>query len=54
MFITHNLQVASQICDDVVVMYRGSEVEAGPPGKIFGNPLNSYTKSLVEAILGVH
>ena len=31
MFITHDLSVASQICSEVAVMYRGSVVETGPP-----------------------
>lgn len=53
-FITHDLRVASQICDDVLVMHRGSVVESGPPSRIFGNPANTYTRSLVAAIPGLH
>lgn len=53
-FITHDLRVASQICDDVLVMHRGSVVESGPPSQIFGNPANTYTRSLVAAIPGLH
>jgi len=49
-FITHDLRVASQICDDILVMYRGSIVEKGTPEQIFGNPKNSYTRRLVSAI----
>jgi len=53
-FITHDLQVASQICDDVLVMHRGTVVESGLPSRIFGNPANAYTRGLVAAIHGLH
>jgi len=52
-FITHDLRVASQICDNLLVMHRGSVVESGPPSRIFGNPSNDYTRSLVAAIPGL-
>ncbi|MFV0474079.1 MAG: ABC transporter ATP-binding protein, partial [Pikeienuella sp.] len=52
-FITHDLRVASQICDEVIVMHRGRVVEAGPPARIFRNPQEEYTRQLVAAIPGV-
>ncbi|MDH6232298.1 peptide/nickel transport system ATP-binding protein [Mesorhizobium soli] len=51
-FITHDLRVASQICDEVAVMYKGSIVEYGPPSKIFRAPTHDYTQRLVSAIPG--
>lgn len=51
-FITHDLRVASQICDDVLVMHKGNVVEHGPPSQIFRNPQNDYTRQLVDAIPG--
>jgi len=51
-FITHDLRVASQICDDIAVMYRGEVVEFGPPSQIFRNPGHVYTQKLVSAIPG--
>ncbi|WP_339115423.1 ABC transporter ATP-binding protein [Thioclava sp. GXIMD2076] len=52
-FITHDLRVASQICDDILVMHRGKMVEYGPPSQIFRNPSHDYTRNLVSAIPGL-
>ncbi|SDX64605.1 ABC transporter ATP-binding protein [Roseicitreum antarcticum] len=51
-FITHDLRVASQICDDIVVMHKGKIVEQGPPSQIFTNARSAYTRELVAAIPG--
>ncbi|ULJ72339.1 ABC transporter ATP-binding protein [Rhizobium gallicum] len=51
-FITHDLRVASQICDEVAVMYKGEIVEYGPPSQIFRAPYHDYTRKLVSAIPG--
>ncbi len=51
-FITHDLRVASQICDEIAVMQRGKIVECGPPSQIFLNPQSAYTRELVAAIPG--
>lgn len=51
-FITHDLRVASQICDEIAVMHRGQIVEHGPPSQIFLNPKSAYTRELVSAIPG--
>ena len=51
-FITHDLRVASQICDEIAVMHRGKIVEHGPPSQIFINPRSAYTRELVAAIPG--
>ena len=51
-FITHDLRVASQICDEIAVMHRGQIVERGPPSQIFLNPKSAYTRELVAAIPG--
>ncbi len=51
-FITHDLRVASQICDEIAVMYKGEVVEQGPPSQIFRAPIHDYTRRLVSAIPG--
>ncbi|MCB1470704.1 MAG: ABC transporter ATP-binding protein, partial [Rhizobiaceae bacterium] len=51
-FITHDLRVASQICDQVIVMSRGRVVEAGTAMQIFRNPRETYSRQLVQAIPG--
>lgn len=52
LFITHDLRVAAQVCDAVIVMYHGEVVEHGAPGQIFQNPQHPYTQRLIEAIPG--
>ncbi len=48
--ITHDMGVISDICDRVMVMYRGDVVEVGTTRKILGNPDHPYTKSLISAV----
>ncbi len=48
--ITHDMGVISDICDRVMVMYRGDVVEIGPTQKILGNPDHPYTRSLISAV----
>ncbi len=52
LFITHDLRVAAQICDDVVVMQHGRVVEQGPAGEILTRPQQAYTRQLLEAAPG--
>jgi peptide/nickel transport system ATP-binding protein len=47
LFITHDLGVIAEIADDVLVMYRGEEVEYGRVLDIFSNPKHPYTKGLL-------
>ncbi|MCY1195885.1 Glutathione import ATP-binding protein GsiA [compost metagenome] len=51
-FITHDLRVAAQICDHLLVMHRGRVVEQGPPAQIFDAPQDAYTRQLIAAMPG--
>lgn len=53
-FITHDLRVAAQICNAVVVMHKGRIVEYGRPSQIFEAPQNPYTQQLIAAVPGKH
>lgn len=52
LFITHDLRVAAQICDDVLVMQRGQVVEYGPASEVLGNPQAQYTRQLIDVAPG--
>ncbi|KIN60516.1 putative ABC transporter ATP-binding protein [Sulfitobacter noctilucae] len=54
LFITHDLGVAAQICDEVLVMQHGRVVEYGPAGQVLGAPQQDYTKALISAAPGRH
>ncbi len=48
-FITHDLALAAQYCDHIIVMKDGEIVESGEPESLFGSPQHAYTKKLVSA-----
>ncbi len=48
-FITHDLRVAAQICDNIIVMKDGEIVETGTVDDVFDKPVNEYTKVLLAA-----
>jgi peptide/nickel transport system ATP-binding protein len=49
LYITHDIASARYLCDDIVVMYAGQMVEAGPKDAVISNPQHPYTKLLVES-----
>lgn len=56
LFITHDLGVVAEICDEVVVMYCGRVVESADVFSIFEKPRHPYTQGLLDSIpkLGEH
>lgn len=49
-FITHDLGVIAEMCDDVVVMYAGQVVEKASIKELFKKQAHPYTKGLLAAI----
>jgi peptide/nickel transport system ATP-binding protein len=50
LFTTHDLGTAHEICDRVVVMYAGQEMEAAPTETFFGRPAHPYTRRLLASV----
>ncbi len=50
LFISHDLNVVSFLCNTIYVMYKGLIVESASAEELFKNPCHPYTKSLLSAI----
>src|SRR4030095_15197020 len=50
LFTTHDLGTAHEICDRVVVMYAGQEMEAASAEAFFGRPAHPYTRRLLASV----
>jgi peptide/nickel transport system ATP-binding protein len=53
-FITHDLRLAAQLCDQVVVMYAGRAIESGPARSILSRPAHPYARCLQLANPTMH
>ena len=47
--VTHDLDFAGAIADDIHVMYAGQQVESGPAEALLHHPLHPYTQDMVAA-----
>jgi peptide/nickel transport system ATP-binding protein len=52
LFVTHDLRVAAQLCDRIIVMQHGEIVESGITAEIFADPKHAYTRNLLSSIPG--
>ncbi|MDF0660780.1 MULTISPECIES: ABC transporter ATP-binding protein [Rhizobium] len=50
LLITHDLGIVANMADEVVVIYHGEIMEAGPVEAIFRNPQHAYLKALMAAV----
>ena len=50
LFVSHDLSVVKHLADHLVVMYRGTVVEAGAAEDVFANPQHDYTRQLLAAV----
>ena len=50
LFITHDLGVVAQVCEEVIVMYLGKVVEMGKVADIYDDPRHPYTRLLFDSI----
>ncbi len=48
-FITHDLRLAREMSDDILVMKNGRSVEAGTTQKVLSKPSTDYVKELIES-----
>ncbi len=51
MFVLHDLALASQVCDRIVVLYAGQVVEAGPTETVLRDSLHPYTNALKSCVI---
>jgi len=54
MLISHDLAFLADLCDDLVVMYKGQIVEAGSAQSVISSPAHPYTRALLECIPSLH
>jgi oligopeptide/dipeptide ABC transporter ATP-binding protein len=52
-FVSHDISVVAQICDELVVMYGGRVMESGPTEQVIGSPKHPYTQGLINAAMSV-
>lgn len=51
LFVTHDIALAAEVADRVLVLWQGQAVEEGPPAQVLRAPSHPYTRRLIEAHL---
>ena len=54
LFITHDIALASDICDRIVVAYGGEHIESGTVDEVLTQPKHPYTQKLIASIPRLH
>lgn len=53
LLICHDLALVQELCDRVLVMYKGEIVEEGTPDEVIKQPKNEYTKILIDSVFSI-
>jgi peptide/nickel transport system ATP-binding protein len=53
-FVTHDMSLVSHFSDQLLVMYAGQVVEAGPTRDVFDHPAHPYSRGLLDAFPSIH
>ncbi|MFH1481645.1 MAG: ABC transporter ATP-binding protein [Pseudomonadota bacterium] len=48
-FISHDISIAADVCDEMGIMYAGQLVECGSTQEVFGSPRHPYTRALLAS-----
>jgi len=54
LLVTHDLHLAAEFCDRIVVMYAGQVVECGSSEEVLRHPKHPYTQGLLNALPEIH
>jgi ABC-type glutathione transport system ATPase component len=51
-FISHNLEVVRHVSDDIIVLFHGEVLDAGPVDDVYERPASDYTRRLLDSVPG--
>ena len=53
LFVSHDLKLVKNFSDRILVLYHGRAVEIGDSSEVYHQPKHPYTKTLLDAVLGL-